>query len=74
MKKLRLDFEQLAVESFDVTSDAVRGSGTVRGQASGHDTCVATCGPCGDSEFDTCTSCEYGSCPPKCTLGGLPAC
>jgi hypothetical protein len=70
MRKLRLDFEQLTVESFDVTSDALRERGTVRGRISFPAlTCDAT--ECYQNTCDTCQSCP-ASCWQTCgdTCGG----
>lgn len=79
MKKLRLDFETLCVESFDVSPDSLRAHGTVAGMvrgvvggdtqkpdcdASGAGTCGHTF--CGD---DTCGTCDYNSyCGESCIL------
>jgi hypothetical protein len=79
MKKLRLDFEELRVDTFDVAPDSLRGHGTVAGwmvRVVGGDTqkpdCDASgaqsCGYsfCGD---DTCGTCDYNSyCGESCIL------
>jgi hypothetical protein len=78
MKKLRLDIEQLAVESFDVTTDVVRARGTVRGQLTSpasclatdcnQNTCAATCMTCPDTCWDSCGETCYNSCYGTCEV------
>jgi hypothetical protein len=78
MKKLRLDFEQLAVESFDVTADAVRARGTVNGQLTApasclatdcnQNTCAATCMTCPDTCWNSCGETCYNSCYGTCEV------
>jgi hypothetical protein len=82
MKKLTLDFEQLTVESFDVSPNVVRARGTVRGQATtpasclatdcNQNTCAATCMTCPDTCWDSCGQTCYNSCYGTCevTCGG----
>jgi len=82
MKKLTLDFEQLAVESFDVTADVARARGTVRGQATepascwatdcNQNTCAASCRTCPETCWDTCGGTCGHSCLGSCdvTCGG----
>lgn len=80
MKKLRLDFEALRVDTFDVSPDAQRGHGTVagwmvRGGVGGDtqkpDCDVSGAGTCGYSFCgdDTCGTCDYNSyCGESCIL------
>lgn len=80
MKKLRLDFEQLAVESFDVTTDAARAPGTVHGQITlpapasclatdcNQNTCAATCRTCPETCWDSCGQTCYNSCYGTCEV------
>lgn len=50
MRKLRLDLEQLVVESFSTMMHGEGSRGTVRGRA---DTEQSTCGNCGTANCDT---------------------
>lgn len=64
MKKLSLDLDALAVESFDTVDEASRQAGTVRG----HDVSDTTCGQrvcgCPSGSGNTCNAlCETGDCP-----------
>jgi hypothetical protein len=72
MRKLKLDIEQLEVESFSVTRDT-RAAGTVHGHAEATYGCTEGYAGCAaDSVGDTCnvlcshthvgTSCDYVSC------------
>ena len=52
IKKLRLDLDALAVESFEVFSPA-EGRGTVKGRATGlRGSACTDCGECGGGGFD----------------------
>ncbi len=63
MKKLRVDIEQLQVESFE-TAGAPQKRGTV--QAHGPDTDTGTCPPTGDAYCSYGHACTY----PQYTCGG----
>lgn len=71
MKKLSLDLDQLAVESFDTTSEQTRRAGTVRG----HDLTGTTCGqficdcPTGSGESCQPDLCDTNACD---TAGTCP--
>jgi hypothetical protein len=60
MSKLRLDIENLVVESFDTATAGARGRGTVEGNAATNRNCAPTM-PCALSDDDpTCIiSCGY---------------
>jgi hypothetical protein len=72
MTKLKLDMEELSVESFDTTPDARREVGTVFGQqctcytqctCPGCPTCDASCnGTCGGTCAGTCDASCNGTC------------
>jgi hypothetical protein len=72
MRKLRLDLEDLSVESFTTTPEAHRESGTVFGQqctcytqctCPGCPTCDASCnGTCGGTCAATCNASCNGTC------------
>jgi len=70
MKKLSLDLDQLAVDSFDTVGDAARDAGTVRGHGFTGTTCgqfICDC-PTGSGEScqpDLCDTgdCSAGTCP-----------
>lgn len=68
MKKLRLDFDELQVETFDPTADAARPrAGTVRGHWRTEYTCLET--QCGEVTCESCGgTCEYTcyTCPATC--------
>jgi len=81
MKKIRLDLDQLAVDSFPTTRGGASGMGTVRGHVTGPDpislppTEGAACNPqsqyCGT--YDTCQAscngtCFERSCVPSCAF------
>jgi len=63
-KKLRLDVERLAVESFDTEQAPEEGRGTVKGQGAAPCTCARSCGCptakywCAEIAF-TVYSCDY---------------
>lgn len=74
MKKLRLNLDALAVESFDPSGDEVAQPGTVRGHALNSDMCPEGTGGTGSTDVTGCGSCAatacatcYGSCyDPSC--------
>lgn len=62
MKKLKLDLDQLKVQSFQTTQEQKKVQGTVYGQSvltcdctQGEDTCAASCQSC----EQTCIECAY---------------
>jgi hypothetical protein len=61
MKKLKLDLDHLAVESFEPSAEHQAGPGTVEGHATDYDgTCITfTCVNCGSNY--RCTSYEGGT-------------
>ena len=72
MKKLKLNLEDLQVESFDTTPQTLKQNGTVFGfshECESEDTECTTCDP---TAFNppTCNGCTSGSCGPVCTRGG----
>ena len=68
MRKLTLQLESLAVQSF-ATTPAGPGGGTVRGAGDTEpDTCAYSCNSCAPDA--TCG----GTCPPACGSGGWGAC
>jgi len=86
MKKLSLDLDQLAVESFDTTAEAARSRGTVRGHVLTDTTCgqfICDC-PTGSGEScqadlcgsDVCESADCGSinCPTAWHTCNKPSC
>jgi hypothetical protein len=78
MRKLKLDLEELSVESFATTPEAHRESGTVFGQqctcytqctCPGCPTCDASCnGTCGGTCGATCDASCNGTCDGTCDL------
>lgn len=63
MKKIRLDLEALAVETFDPAAPAGADEGTVFAQASGKETCdILICNSLDSGCGGTC----FNSCPPSC--------
>jgi hypothetical protein len=78
MKKLRLNLDQLAVETFDVTFTAAQTGGTVRGHVSWpapatcvntdceQNTCAETCRTCPDTCFYSCGGTCENSCEGSC--------
>ena len=70
MEKLKLQLDNLTVESFDTTCE-VKGSGTVRGEQAtntcpGCPTCAATCAyTCDDATCPNCPTCAV-SCNGTC--------
>jgi len=64
MKKLSLDLDQLAVDSFETVGDAARRAGTVRGHGFTDTTCAQRICDCPTGSGDTCDDmCNTGDCP-----------
>jgi len=61
MKKIRLDHDELRVESFPTTPGSVRNGGTVFGRGTGY-------------PYDTCVGLGCGSGGPSCGCGLTPGC
>lgn len=61
MKKIRIDVDALAVESFATTPEPRREKGTVRGHASMDETCL---------DYSCEGSCDWTFCVPYCTDEG----
>ena len=77
MRKLRLDVEQLTVETFEVTRAAERERGTVRGHLTNNvitcdntdcnqNTCLDTCATCPNTCWYSCGDTCPGTCPNTC--------
>lgn len=64
MKKLSLDIDALAVESFDTLGDAMRRDGTVRGHGFTETTCQQLYCECPTGSGESCQPelCETGDC------------
>jgi hypothetical protein len=64
MKKLSLDLDQLAVDSFDTVGDAAHRAGTVRGHGFTDTTCAQRVCDCPTGSGDTCDdACNTEDCP-----------
>ncbi len=64
MKKLKLEIEQLEVESFGTVEDGEDGRGTVRGLASSISACATACGGDGcQTVGDNCGTGPDAACP-----------
>ena len=69
MRKLRLDLDELQVDSFAVEPDRAPTSGTVHGHATGDE---ATCAPCGVQEDPFAAT--LVTCPPTVSDSADTAC
>lgn len=68
MRKIRLELEELSVESFDTAAGDESPRGTVRGHST--DTQETACGPDGSNPFTSC----YSDAPDCQTLWGWSGC
>lgn len=73
MKKLSLDIDALAVESFDTTGDAALRAGTVRGHGFTETTCGQFICDCPTGSGDTCQPELCGGETDDCTAGTCPS-
>ena len=72
MRKVRLDIDRLAVESFEVVAGATDPRGTIQGNAASPPT-PACSGIC--SYYQSCVVTICGdSCPPEACISGIPTC
>jgi len=83
MKKLSLDLDQLAVDSFDTVGDAARNAGTVRGQGYTDTTCGQVVCDCPTGSGNSCQPdmCDTAGCGTadcsagiRCPTGNMHTC